>query len=95
MKLWLLRPVKDSPRWEPWYDKAFGFVVRAETELAARHIADTHAGDEEHPRVLETLEMSLDWNTRLHTWEDSAHASCVELAAEGAEGLILRDFASA
>lgn len=36
MKLWLLRPVvgldeNDNPWW-PWYDKAFGFVVRAETE---------------------------------------------------------------
>ena len=36
MRLWLLRPQEgliegDNP-WDPWYDKAFGFVVRAETE---------------------------------------------------------------
>ena len=42
MKLWLLRPREDLPYdkdpWEPWYDKAFGFVVRAETEERARAI---------------------------------------------------------
>lgn len=43
MKIWLLRPVKG---WEPWYDSAFGFVVRAATEERARHLASTKAGDE-------------------------------------------------
>lgn len=48
MKLWLLRPRDDlvtSP-WHPWYDKAFGFVVRAETEDAARCVASAECGDE-------------------------------------------------
>jgi hypothetical protein len=37
VRLWLLRPVESgSAFWEPWYDKAFGFVVRAETEEDAR-----------------------------------------------------------
>lgn len=37
MRLWELRPIdKDSGPWEPWYDKAFGFVVRADTEAQAR-----------------------------------------------------------
>ena len=43
MKLWLLKPYED---WEPWFDKAFGFVIRAETEEAARAIASENAGDE-------------------------------------------------
>lgn len=43
MKLWILRPIN---AWEPWYDKAFGFVVRAETEDAARTLASEQAGDE-------------------------------------------------
>ena len=30
MRLWLLRPVEGDSLWDPWYDKAFGFVVRAE-----------------------------------------------------------------
>jgi hypothetical protein len=50
MKLWILRPVNglskvDNP-WEPWYDKAFGFVARAETEAEARVLAHGDAGEE-------------------------------------------------
>ncbi len=41
--LFLLLPIKN---WEPWYDKAFGFVVRASSELHARQIASDEAGDE-------------------------------------------------
>lgn len=47
MKLWILRPIdeNDSP-WEPWYDKAFGFVVRAENVEKARQIAAIWSGRE-------------------------------------------------
>jgi hypothetical protein len=41
--LWILKPITD---WEPWYDKAFGFVVRAKTERHARHLAAQQCGDE-------------------------------------------------
>lgn len=49
--LWILQPVRsedmtgDDP-WSPWFDKAFGFVVRAETEEQARALAAEQAGDE-------------------------------------------------
>ncbi len=43
MKLWLLRPAEG---WDPWYDKAFGFVVRAETEADARKLVAPRAGQE-------------------------------------------------
>lgn len=43
MRLWLLKPHKD---WDEWYDKAEGFVVRAETEADARAVAASAAGDE-------------------------------------------------
>ena len=46
MKLWLLRPCMDRPEWDPWYDKAFGFVVRAANEQTARQLAASDAGDE-------------------------------------------------
>jgi hypothetical protein len=47
MKLWILRPVNEySSPWSPWYDKAFGFVARAEDELAARELANSRSGDE-------------------------------------------------
>ena len=41
--LWLLKPIKG---WKPWYDKAFGFVVRAQTEQEARKFASSECGDE-------------------------------------------------
>ena len=51
MKLWILRPIEGSPYWEPWYDKAFGFVVRAKDEKEARMIAYRDQGDEEIGRA--------------------------------------------
>lgn len=32
--------------WEPWYDKASGFIVRAKDAKSARRIAGLEAGDE-------------------------------------------------
>lgn len=47
MKLYILAPIAPNDRpWDPWYDKAFAFVVRAESESAARHIASWNCGDE-------------------------------------------------
>src|SRR5947209_6503280 len=47
MKLWMLRPLKDdSAPWLPYYDRMFGFVVRAATEEAARSLAASSCGDE-------------------------------------------------
>lgn len=45
MKLWLLKPAtRGDERWG--YDCAYGFVVRAETELDARELAAEEHGDE-------------------------------------------------
>ena len=56
MKLWILRPIGYefpnfwhkyvSVSWTPWYDRVFGFVVRADTAKDARNWASTRAGDE-------------------------------------------------
>lgn len=46
MKLWILRPKDKDKLWEPWYDKAFGFVVCAEDEAGARLQAARSPGDE-------------------------------------------------
>ena len=85
MKLWLLRPVDnlkvgDDP-WDPWYDKAFGFVVRAKTEIEAREIADIEGRAEN--REFDS------------PWLDAMYSSCLELLSKGEAGLIIRDFASA
>ena len=54
MKLWHLTPNpalaekydRAQNPWEPWYDKNFGFVIRAKNEASARQIAADNASDE-------------------------------------------------
>lgn len=81
MKLYLLRPatniLKNSP-WDPWYNKAFGFVVCADNETDARMLATAQAGDEVH------------YNPT--AWTDPRLSTCVELTADSPAGVIARDF---
>ena len=94
MKLWLLRPSQDlaadDDPWEPWYDKAFGFVVRAETEDEARGIAHANAGDENRGEFLGKATASTK-----QPWIDPKYSMCDELVANGSAGVLMRDFASA
>jgi hypothetical protein len=92
MKLWLLRPIhieNDDP-WEPWYNKAFGFVVRAETEDAARQFAHSEAGDENRGEF--SMHKTSDTKT---PWLDPKYSTCLELFADGDAGIVIRDFAAA
>lgn len=75
MKLWLIERTADhGGEW----DIFLGFVVRAETEQAARQLA---------------AENSVGWHpTPDADWLDSAWASCVEVSAEGDAGVILDSF---
>ncbi len=84
MKIFELRPAKklkdnDNP-WNPWFDKSFGFIVRAETEDEARKIAHENAGDENQGET---------------PWLDSKYSTCIELTSDGKAGLIMNDFARA
>ena len=51
-KIWLIEPIEGARDaegklpWQPWYDKAFGFVVAAATEDEARKLASEKPGDE-------------------------------------------------
>ena len=74
MKLWLLKPSHllpdDENPWEPWYDKAFGFVVRAETEEDARNYAAEYSGDEgvpswTNPALSTCVELTVNGNTEV------------------------------
>ena len=94
MKLWLLRPVENLPDndnpWEPWYDKVFGFVVRAETEAEARDMAHADAGHENrgeflNDKIADTKE----------PWKDGKYSTCVELLPAGQAGVVISDFAAA
>lgn len=93
MKLWLLRPnenlkTTENP-WEPWYDKAFGFVVRAETEERARELANEDGG-------AETGEISNNvYRAGGDPWLDPKFSTCMELKSVGVEGVVIVDFKSA
>jgi hypothetical protein len=87
-----LEPIQkhgDNP-WDPWYDKAFAFVVRAATEEKAREIANSEAGDENRGEFLGGKIA----NTK-GPWLDAKYSTCKILTAKGDEGMIMRDFAAA
>ncbi len=85
MKLWLLEARRDLPEdndpWDPWYDKAFGFVIRAHFEAEAREEAHQQAGDENRKTKM--------------PWLDPDYSTCVELTTDGTVGTVLRNFATA
>lgn len=89
MKLWLLLPKEylpsaDNP-WDPWYDKAFGFVVRAETEEEARKLANEAGGAETKPHANRV------YRTGGGPWLSQQFSICTELTAEGPSKVILKD----
>lgn len=91
-KIWILRPIHttgDDP-WDPWYDKSFGFIVRAETEDDARKFAHKDAGDENRGEFL-----SKKIAKTKKPWLDPKYSTCVELGAEGDAGVLMKDFAAA
>ena len=94
MKLWLLRPIQDLPDndnpWEPWYDKAFGFVVRAKNEKEAREFAHQDAGEENRGEFL----FKKTANTT-EPWKNEKYSTCIELKKDGDAGVIIQDSASA
>lgn len=80
MRLWLLRrePAPPNTLYDAWY----GFVVRAETEEAARAIAHKQAHSMGYTFADETV------------WSDPAKSTCRELTTDGPAEVILEDFAS-
>jgi hypothetical protein len=94
MKIYELRPadnlpINDNP-WEPWYDKNFGFIIRADNEKEAREIANQNAGEEN--RGVFFNEKIANTNT---PWLDEKYSTCIEILNEGEKGLIMQDFARA
>ena len=80
MKLWLLRPrhgYEEVGFWDPWYDRVFGFVIRAETEEEARATAQAWGGGE----VLHNRP----------AWLDSQHSTCEILVEQGEPGVIIAE----
>ena len=94
MKLWILRPVENLPDgdnpWDPWYDKTFGFVVRAETEDQAREFAHNEGADENRGRFLGRVIA----NTK-EPWKDARYTTCIELTTHGEPGVVIEDHRAA
>ena len=93
MKLWLLKPVDDlhdDDPWSPWYDRCFGFIIRAGTEREAREIANQNAGEENRGEFLN--EKIANTTT---PWLDSKYSTCEVLTGDGEPGVILEDVRNA
>lgn len=90
MKLWLLRPAEGLERnedpWEPYYEKTFGFVVRAASAEDARQIADRNSGNENQPKY-----RGNELVHEKHPWLDERLSTCTELCADGEPGVIIQD----
>jgi hypothetical protein len=82
--LFILRPIEvlnsEFDAWDPWYDKCFGMVVRADTKEEARELAK-----EEDSMNVENE----------YVWTSEKYTTCEELKSEGEKGLIIEDFHSA
>lgn len=99
MKLWLIKARDDLPDgdnpWNPWYDKCFGMVIRAETEEKAREIANENACDEICREYSGSFECPFVLVKYPYVWMSPKYSSCVELLQEGEEETILMDVRSA
>ena len=92
MKLWILRPIEGVEDWDPWYDKSFGHIVRAESEEEARGIV---SGKSE---VFDCDNDSFEGfygDEGPDVWLSKDKTTCVELTANGGVEHIMVDFAQA
>ena len=94
MKLFLLKPQQNLPEgdnpWKPWYDKAFGFVVRADNEQAARQLVVDHATALDYWQ--DDFKVGREGK---NVWLDKKYTSCTEIPANGKQEIIMRDFHAA
>lgn len=94
MKLWILLPMNglqdgDNP-WEPWYDKCFGMIIRAETEEVARQLANDSGQDENRGEFMRKRIA----RTKA-PWLDANYSTCSELTAEGQAEVIMKNVQNA
>ena len=105
MKLWHLYPNPDRPKendpWEPWYDKAFGFIIRAAAAQEAREMIKREVqtvfnytswpGDEaEHCE-----DQDGNYDNSSSPWRDPKLTVCDELTTDGEACVIMKDFHAA
>jgi len=93
-KLYILRPIEgiDPDPWEPWYDKAFGFIVEAGSAQEARSLASKDAGCEAEEEWDENYERLISEN---NPWLNPKQSTCKELKVSNKPMVIMRDFHAA
>lgn len=86
MQLWILKPidVENDRHWNPWYDKTFALVVRAENEQLARQFAAEETKYEDEA-------FEDDSPATSSVWVDATRTSCEQLGIHGDAGVIIRD----
>ena len=86
MALFLLKAEKYCRIWEPWYDKNFGYVIRAMNETEARALAQEKAADEKHAK------------NGAEAWLNDKYSSCefigTDVAPVKQNEILLTNFAS-
>jgi hypothetical protein len=92
VQLWLLLPridvlARPAHPWTPPYDKTFGLLVRAETEMDARQLAQAKAGHE-GLGIYQKLG-ALEDEVATDVWLDPTWTSCDVPEAAGEPGVIL------
>ena len=96
MNLYLLEAKEDTVPWAKWYDKAFGFVIAAESEKEAREIANRNGGDEVVRGDWHSSYTVLGGTPAANPWLEEAYATCEYIGkCKKRPGVILCDFRSA
>jgi hypothetical protein len=75
--------------WRPWFDKVFGMVVRARSEVEARALAQGTAGNEGLGLYLRLG--FADEEIAVDVWLDSTLTACEVLDSHGPSAVILID----
>ena len=93
MKLWLLckkQNLVDNPKINPWYngwDMVHGFVIRAESERAARDLI-AYSGEVEPGIAV----IAAYGDEGKEVWLNPNYTECIELTQDGEEEIIMIDF---
>lgn len=94
MKLWLLRKKQNlvnNLKINPWYngwDMAHGFVIRAESEQAARDLI-AYSGEHDEPGI---AVIAAYGDEGADVWLNPNYTECIELIQEGEEEIIMIDY---
>lgn len=90
MNLYLLKAREDLPRednpWNPWYDKNFSLVVRAENETAARELAHAEGADENRGTFMGRKVADTEG-----PWLLDKYSTCDVLPVDGAAEVVIVD----